>query len=89
MRRIDFGKVKPTKRKFAVMITERIYNDWTPEYVDESDEGTYETFAVSEEQAVNNVRHRLFGDCGTSQYKPVSVSGYEDVWLDYEAREVI
>lgn len=48
-------------------------------------EGTWEdigtTYAVSEKQAVNNVRHRTMGDRYSSQYLPTmelghSVSGY-------------
>ena len=44
-----------------------------------------ETWAVSEAQAINNVRHRTMGDYGTSQYKPLAVSGHWDCGYDWSA----
>lgn len=46
------------------------------------------TFAVSESQAINNVRHRMLGDYGTSQYKPVDVGCHYTVWIDWRAELV-
>ena len=43
------------------------------------------TAAVSEAQAINNVRYKRLGNNGTSQYLPISVSGHYDVWLDWKA----
>lgn len=46
-----------------------------------------ETFAVSEAQAINNVRHRNYGDYGASQYKPVCRSGHWENGLRWKAEE--
>ena len=43
------------------------------------------TRAVSEAQAINNVRQRTIGN--RSQYLPVYTSGHWAVWLDWEAKE--
>lgn len=45
-----------------------------------------ETFAVSEAQAINNVRHRTMGDA--SQYLPVATSGHWENGYDWKAEEV-
>ena len=45
------------------------------------------TYAVSEAQAINNVRHRVMGDYGTSQYKPIATSGYWENGFDWMARK--
>lgn len=42
-----------------------------------------DTWAVSEKQAVNNVRHRNLGDI--SQYKPIAVGGHWDNGLEWKA----
>lgn len=42
------------------------------------------TFAVSEKQAVNNVRHRVNA---TSQHKPVNVSGHWENGFEWKASQ--
>lgn len=42
-----------------------------------------DTYAVSEKQAINNVRHRTIGDL--SQYKPIATSGHWDSFLEWKA----
>lgn len=44
-----------------------------------------ETWAVSEAQAINNVRHRAYGD--VSQYLPIDVRGHYAVVWDWFAVE--
>lgn len=44
-----------------------------------------DTYAVSEKQAINNVRHREFGDYGTSQYLPTTVSGHWENGFNWKA----
>ena len=58
-------------------IESNIIDDWTLV-------GT--TYAVSEKQAINNVRHRMMGDYGTSQYKPIETSGHWECGLDWAAK---
>ena len=47
-----------------------------------------ETWAVSEAQAINNVRHRKYGDYGTSQYKPTATSGHWENGLEWKAETI-
>ena len=45
-----------------------------------------ETYAVSEDKAINNVRFRTVGNI--SQYKPAAVGGHWENGLDWKAEEV-
>ena len=73
------------KKKYIIDIYKRIDCE-TPEndcrYFMQSEQ----TYAVSDKQAINNVRHRFLGDM-YSQYKPVDISGHYDVWYEYKVRE--
>lgn len=74
------------KRRFRVfrryyLVTEDIENNITDEWV-----FVGETWAASEKQAINNVRHRTMGD--VSQYLPVAVSGHRENGYDWKAEEV-
>lgn len=42
------------------------------------------TIAVSEEQAINNVRHNCFGET-VSQYEPIEVENYYTTFIDWKA----
>lgn len=72
------------RRKYQVYTAYYFYSE---EYEDcHVDKWTHEgsTWAVSEKQAINNVRHRSYGDYGSSQYKPLNCEGsYENglMWL--------
>lgn len=73
----------------------RVYRQYflEAEEIENSFEGEYKyvgsTSAVSEAQAINNVRHRLMGDYGTSQYKPLATSGHWENGYNWKAeREV-
>ena len=75
--------MKQLKKKFRVYRKRwSMGNDEDPEtYAEDSWEDIGTTYAVSEKQAVNNVRHRTMGDRYSSQYLPTmeighSVSGY-------------
>lgn len=48
-----------------------------------------ETWAVSEKQAINNVRHRKRGDYYSSQYKPRYVSGHWEEGEHWKAEAVM
>lgn len=61
---------------------------------DDEDESTYSadgwedigtTYAVSEKQAVNNVRHRTLGDYYSSQYLPTQEYGHSIAGYHYKA----
>lgn len=59
------------------MITEDIEDSFEDEWQFAGD-----TWAVSEAQAINNVRYRMGHP---SQYKPLAVSGHWDTWMDWKA----
>ena len=44
------------------------------------------TYAVSEKQAINNIKHRMMGN--VSQYKPLAVSGHWAYWCKWTAELV-
>lgn len=46
-------------------------------------EGT--TWAVSEKQAINNIRHRNYGDYYSSQYKPTAMGSTWENGRNYRA----
>ena len=54
-------------------------------FSEESWESIGETWAVSEKQAVNNVRHRTLGDRYSSQYMPVMECGHSIAGYQYKA----
>jgi hypothetical protein len=66
-------------RYFFVSEDDHFERDWSPEG---------QTFAVSEAQAINNVRHRNYGDYGTSQYKPIATSGHWENGLEWKAERI-
>lgn len=72
-----------TKRKY------KVFSQYYFESEDHSRTDTWkfvsETWAVSEAQAINNVRHRTMGDYGTSQYKPIAVGGHWENGLNWKA----
>lgn len=45
------------------------------------------TLAVSEEQAINNVRHRVMGD-EISQYMPIATGGHWETWYEWKAEKI-
>ena len=79
--------MKKPKLKFIVysqyyMETEFPDEDFTDDWKFEG-----ETWAVSEKQAINNVRHRKYGDYGTSQYKPATTSCHWENGLKWKATQ--
>ena len=46
---------------------------------------TEETYAISEKQAINNIRFRLIGN--NSQYKPLEISGHWETKMIYKIRK--
>lgn len=73
-----------TKRKFTV----NIYKRQECEDYEKNFEyliGTEETYAVSEKQAINNIKFRFGGKY--SQYKPISTSGHYEDWIVYKIKE--
>lgn len=67
--------MKQPKHKFNVFSQHYVEHE-DPEYSHKGDwKKVGETWAVSEKQAINNVRHRKRGDYYSSQYKPNYVSG--------------
>lgn len=75
-----------SKQRYSVYVKRELYDDdgiktveydWTP---------AGETVAVSEAQAINNVRHRVIGR--RSQYGPYEVGPRWSVWLRWSARVV-
>lgn len=67
----------------------KVYSRYYFNSEDYSREGKWKfegkTFAVSEKQAINNVRHRKYGDYGSSQYKPIATSGHWENGLEWSA----
>lgn len=47
-----------------------------------------DTWAVSEKQAINNVRHRNYGDYGSSQYKSIGYSSSWENGLEWKAEQI-
>ena len=77
--------MKKQKIPYEVYIRRRIEAEDQENNVLHAWEYAGSTAAVSEKQAINNVRHNRFGDYGTSQYLPVSTSGHYEVWIDWKA----
>lgn len=74
------------KQLYNVYCRLRTYNEITNEEIVFNYEFAGETWAVSEKQAINNVRHREFGD--VSQYLPIYDSAYYVAEYEWKA-EVI
>ena len=77
--------IKP-KHKYRVMAQEYFHsedhnreNEW---------ECVGETYAVSEKQAINNVRHRMYGDYGMSQNKPLNAECKWENGLHWKAERI-
>lgn len=73
------------KKKYIIDIYKRVDCE-TPENDCKYFMQSEETYAVSDKQAINNVRCRTQGKL-SSQYKPVDISGHYDVWYEYKVRE--
>ena len=80
------GFTKSQKKKYAVY-TQYFFNTEFEEDDSFTDDWTFMgyTYAVSEKQAVNNVRHRIYGDYGTSQYLPMATGGHWENGLNWKA----
>lgn len=71
------------KRHYAVYFRELFYDEITNQETKLQWRLAGNTYAVSEAQAINNVRHRCFGNI--SQYKPVSEYGSSMIELEWKA----
>lgn len=72
---------KPKRKRYLVYSrTQFTFHDEIGEMSGWRFEG--ETYAASENHAINNVRHRNYGDEYSSQYKPVFVDAVSDTQLD-------
>lgn len=81
--------MKKPKKKYQVYTSYYFINGDYP-WESHQDKWSYEgeTWAVSEKQAINNIRHRVYGD-NHSQYKPWDIGTYGDysTSLDWMAVE--
>jgi hypothetical protein len=74
------------KQRYNVYYRLRTYNEITNEEFISDFAFAGETWAVSERQAINNFRHREYGDF--SQHLPIYTSGHYDAAYEWKA-EVI
>ena len=79
--------MKKQKTRYFVFAQRKVISEFPEENVIYPKEFIGETFAVSEKQAVNNVRHRTMGDYMSSQYLPIEESCHYSVWLKWSAEE--
>ena len=71
-----YFKVCETHESWLELNDEQLESDW---------HFAGETWAVSEKQAINNIRHRVFGDYNSSQYKYDYVCGDGAMWKEWKA----
>lgn len=73
------------KRKYLVYAKYYLESEFPEDSFEEDWKLVGETFAVSEKQAINNVRFKLFGNYCASQYKPTYSGGHYSYGLHYKA----
>ena len=74
-----------SKRKYIVYATCHIDTDEPEKKVVHERVAVGETIAISEAQAINNVRYRVMGN--VSQYLAIETSGHWDSYIEWEAEE--
>ena len=74
------------KRHYSVYYRLITYNEITNEESVSDFHFAGETWAVSEKQAINNVRHRNYGDI--SQYLPIYSSGSYEARYEWKAKVI-
>lgn len=75
--------MKKPKRKYKVFYQRRMDSELPENCTIHDKVFAGETFAVSEAQAINNVRHRVIGDI--SQYLPLVSDGRYELFYDWSA----
>lgn len=78
--------MKKQKRHYAVYTQYSMDADEPEDEFEDEWRFAGDTYAVSEAQAINNVRHRTFGDHSFSL--PLAVGGKWATWLDWKAEEI-
>lgn len=79
------GKMKKPKFLYRVRVYKELLCDDEPSNV-RYEIGIFDTYAESEDKAINNVRFRVAGL--KSQYLPICTSGHHDDWLVYKAEQI-